>query len=119
MKLETTFYFYIFFIVFIKIIFVLSALGYVVLTHLPKSIGINMTITDAKLLYWKQRTEFIFIASMSILLIYHFRPGHQKPITSESSLLFFLFGWVLLITAKWGIFFKETKWFNVLSNSLQ
>ncbi len=112
MKFESTFDFLIFFIVIIKLVFLFSAVGHVVLTHLPKSMGINMGLTDAKLLYWKERTEFIFIASMSVLLIYHFRPGHLKPIPAESSLLFFLFGWILLITAKWDLFFIDAKWFS-------
>ena len=112
MKFESRVDFFIFFIVVIKIVFLFSAVGHVILTHLPKSMGINMDLTDAKLLYWKERTEFIFIASMSILLIYHFRPGHLKPIPPESALLFFLFGWILLITAKWDLFFTEAKWLS-------
>jgi hypothetical protein len=112
MKFESTFDFFIFFIVFIKLVFLFSAVGHVVLTHLPKSMSINMGLTDDKLIYWKERTEFIFIASMSILLIYHFRPGHLKPIPPESALLFFLFGWILLITAKWDLFFIDAKWFS-------
>jgi hypothetical protein len=90
------------------------------LTHLPKSIfGKDANVKDAKLVYWKERTEFIFIASMSLLLIYYFRPGHLKPITSESAMLFFLFGWILLITAKWDLFFKEAAWYKNISNALQ
>jgi len=117
MKFESSLDFFILFIVFIKLVFLLSAVGHVVLTHLPKSIKLN--IDDAKLVYWKERTEFIFVASMSILLIYHFRPGHNKPISSESALLFFLFGCISIVTAKWNIFFAEGKWYKTISASLQ
>ena len=117
MKFESTLDFFILFIVLIKLVFLLSAVGHVVLSHLPKSV--KLTIDDAKLLYWKERTEFIFVASMSILLIYHFRPGHNKPISSESALLFFLFGCISIITAKWNIFFTESKWYKTISASLQ
>lgn len=107
----------IYFIIFIKIIFSLSAVGHIVITHIP-----NNTLEekyDAKLVYWKERTEFIFIVSMAILLIYHFKPGKNKPIEKETALLFFLFGWITLITAKWNLFFTESPWFKIFSSSLQ
>jgi hypothetical protein len=45
-----------------------------------------------------------FIISMSILLIYHFNPRFSKtPINEETSLLFFLFGWIIILTAKWSL----------------
>ena len=117
MKFESSLDFFILFIVLIKLLFLLSAVGHVVLTHLPKTLKLD--IDDAKLLYWKERTEFIFVSSMSILLIYHFRPGHNKHISSESALLFFLFGCISIITAKWNIFFAEAKWYKTISASLQ
>ena len=73
--------------------------------------------TDVKLVYWKERTEFIFVICMSLLLIYYFRPGHMKPIDSETSLLFFLFGWILIITAKWSDFFTSAKWYSNISGA--
>lgn len=105
--------FFVFFIIVIKIIFVISALGHLILTHL--SIGQSL---DSRLVFWKERTEFIFIVSMSILLIYSFRVNHQQPITKETALLFYLFGWILLITAKWNIFIKEAPWYKVFSKEL-
>ena len=119
MKFDSTLNLFIVFIIFIKLVFVFSAVGHLALTHLPLSVTNKIGVSDAKLVYWKERTEFIFIASMSVLLIYHFRPGHLKPISSESSLLFFLFGCVLIITAKWDLFFKETLWYKTISQSLQ
>jgi hypothetical protein len=56
---------------------------------------------------------------MSILLIYHFIPGKNKVVTEESSLLFFLFGIVLLITAKWSLFITEAPWYKRIVQSLQ
>lgn len=119
MKFDSILDLFIAFIIFIKLVFVFSAIGHLVLTHLPVNITNKIGISDAKLVYWKERTEFIFIASMSVLLIYHFRPGHLKPISTESSLLFFLFGCVLIITAKWDLFFKETIWYKTISQALQ
>ena len=119
MKLESTLDFFILFIIFIKIVFLLSAVGNLFLTHMPASISKAIGIKDATLLYWKERTEFIFIVSMSVLLVYHFRPGHFIPISSETSLLFFLFGCILIITAKWDLFFKEAPWYKKISQALQ
>ena len=117
LNLDTTLDFFIVFIIFIKIVFILSALGHLVLSHSNTKTAKKL---DPKLVYWKERTEFIFIASMSILLIYHFNPrGPKKPISAETALIFFLFGWIMLITADWNIFFKEAPWFKQIVSYLQ
>ena len=77
----------------------------------------NKEDTDSKLVYWKERSEFVFVICMALLLIYYFRPGHMKPIERETSLMFFLFGWILIITAKWGDFFSSAKWYRNISSS--
>jgi hypothetical protein len=113
---------FVLFIIFIKIVFILTSIGHVILTHMTRKgsdSGSNdkkKQEKDIKLMYWKERTEFIFIASMAILLIYYFNPRNMKPLTKETSLLFYLFGWVLLITAKWGIFIKDAKWYSLVSS---
>ena len=104
----------VFFIIFIKIVFVISAAGYLILTHTNRG-----QVLDSKLLFWKERTEFNFIASMSLLLIYHFRPKHNKPVSEETGLLFFLFGCILLLTAKWDIFIHEAPWFKFITSQLK
>jgi len=117
LKFETRLDFFILFIILIKIVFILSAIGHVVLTHSSNS-SLQKKL-DPKFTFWKERTEFIFIASMSVLLIYHFKPGKNKPISPETSLLFFLFGWILLFTAKWKLFVTEAPWYTYITNSLK
>jgi len=126
MKIESPINIFILFIIFIKIVFILAAIGHVILTHLlhndnekddKNDKNNKKENVDAKLVYWKERTEFIFVISMALLLIYYFRPGHIKPIDSETSLLFFLFGWILIITAKWSDFFTSAKWYSYISSS--
>ena len=114
---------FILFIIFIKVVFILTSIGHVILTHMTRKGSDSNSNTDKKkqekdekLMYWKERTEFIFIASMAILLIYYFNPRSMKPLNKETSLLFYLFGWVLLITAKWGIFIKDAKWYSLVSS---
>jgi hypothetical protein len=116
LKLDTGLDFYVVFLIIIKCIFVAAALGHVVLAHT------NTTFDkyDTKLLYWKDRTEFIFIVSMSILLIYYFHPIIKSgPMSAETKLLFFLFGWILLVTAKWKIFVIEAPWFQKITNAFK
>ena len=116
---NTTLDYFLFFIVFIKIVFVFSAIGHIFLTYFDKNKKL-VKRADPKLLYWKERTEFVFIISMAILLIYHFHPLlDKKTISQESDLLFFLFGWILIITANWELFFTEANWYKELVRFLQ
>ena len=114
LKIDTKLDYYVVFLIFIKCIFTASALGHIVLSHTNS----YLSKYDQSFLYWKERTEFIFIVSMSILLIYYFYPaGNPAPMSGETKMLFFLFGWILLVTAKWKIFFTETPWFQRVVNA--
>lgn len=115
-KFEKEIDYLIFFIILVKIVFIISAIGHIYFSHSTIKQAKNI---DDKLIYFKERTEFVFIISMSILLIYHFNPRFsQKPINSETSLLFFLFGWILIITAKWGLFITEAPWYKEIVSNL-
>lgn len=97
---------YITFIFLIKIGFILMAILHIYL----KAKGKEQSDLDKKISYWKERFEFIFIATMALLLIYLFNPRKNRitMIDYETSLLLYLFGFVLIITAKWDLFFKES-----------
>ena len=115
-KFEKEIDYLIFFIILVKIVFIISAIGHKYFSHSTIKQAKNI---DDKLIYFKERTEFVFIISMSILLIYHFNPRFsKKPINSETSLLFFLFGWILIITAKWGLFITEAPWYKEIVSNL-
>ena len=107
---------YIFFIFAIKIGFILMAVTHIYL----KDKGEEKSDLAKEILYWKERFEFIFIIAMAILLIYLFNPrrGEMVMIDGETKMLLYLFGVVLLITAKWENFFYEAKWFQYLQKSL-
>ena len=85
-KFETWLDYFIFFIIFIKVIFVFSAIGHVVVSRSSSS---KTEKLESKLLYWKERTEFIFIVAMSILLIYHFTLGYQVNLSIKKLLYCF------------------------------
>jgi uncharacterized membrane protein len=80
---------------------------------------LTLQITDNKVEYWRSRTEFTFNILMAFLLIYTFYPKSNHLITKETKLLFYLFGFIILITAKWSDFIKTSKWFQYIQDTLQ
>ena len=109
LEFNTKLDYYVAFLIIIKSIFAVSALGHLLLSHTNS----QLSKYDQSFIYWKERTEFIFIISMSILLIYYFCPfGSPAPMSIETKLLFFLFGCILIVTANWKLFVTETPWFQ-------
>jgi hypothetical protein len=107
---------YIYLIFAVKIGFVIMTIYHILL----KVKGKSDSDLDKKIIYWKERFEFIFILLMSILLVYLFNPRKDRAtmIDGETKILLYLFGFVLLITAKWGDFFHEAKWFKYIQESI-
>ena len=113
---------YIFFVFFIKIIFVILAIMNIYLEkQIPveekeknKSDKIKKQVkTQQNIEYWKTHIELLFKFLMSILLIYIFNPRQNRIhlINYEAKLLFFLFGIILVVTADWKQIFNESKTF--------
>ena len=105
---------YVTFILLIKIGFVLMAVAHIYL----KAKGKEKSDLDKKILFWKERFEFIFIALMSFLLVYVFNPRYDNInlLDKETKILLYLFGFILLITAKWDLFIKESPFFKKFQN---
>lgn len=93
---------YIFFIVLIKIIFICLSIYSIIL----RKKGEEKTNKYSKIIFWKDRIEFIFIIAMALLLIYLFNSYNKntKCVDYETRILLFLFGIILIITAKWNYF---------------
>ena len=89
---------YITFIFMIKIGFILLAVSHLYL----KAKGREHSELDKEILYWKERVEFIFVIGMALLLIYLFNPMKNRTnmIDHETIILLYLFGFLLIITAK-------------------
>jgi hypothetical protein len=101
---------YVIFTFFFKILFVILA----VLHLYFKVKGKADSETDKKIVFWKERIEFVFIFLMSFMLMYLFYPRSTKPIILdfETKVLLFVFGIITLIGAKWDIFIKESPVFK-------
>ena len=89
-----------------KVIFIILATmhAYLKMTHKGTS------DLDMEVVFWKERVEFIFVFLMACLLIYLFFPSTSKTVEIGGATreLLYLFGIVVLVTAKWGEFFKES-----------
>ena len=103
---------YITFIIFIKVGFVILAISHLYLKIKHK----DGSKTDKTIVFWKERLEFIFIILMAGLLIYLFNPRNDRSILIdyETKILLYLFGFILLITADWKVFFHESPTFKKL-----
>ena len=60
---------------------------------------------------WRKQIEFIFIFSMSLLLIYLFNPRINRlyMVDTETRLLLYLFGFILIISADLEKFLNDSK----------
>ena len=87
------------------------------ITHIYLKI-MHKDATDAKVMFWRDRVEFLFVSLMSFLLLYLFYPraNNEIYIDFETKLLLFIFGIILLTNAKWDIFFKESPIFKKIQN---
>ena len=94
----------IYFTFFIKIIFIGSAISIKYLEHKNKNANIQ------NLVFWKERSEFIFKACLSLILILLFNPRRKTPliINTETKLLLYLYGFIVILQANWGQFIKES-----------
>lgn len=110
----------IYILIVVKVIFLFSILSKVYIVKILKDDELIKKYYK-KLEKIKERTEFIFIFLTSIMMIAIFYPrqNNLKYIDSHVKLLFYLFGWILIITAKWNLFFKESPLFKNISNSLE
>ena len=110
MKSEQFVKWFVMFIILVKVVYSIAYYGNLVVSNISDTFSHEY---DEIILYWKHVSEFIFILSMSILLIYHFFPDRvsfiQKPILvdKETRLLFVLYGTILIFTADWTVLFDE------------
>ena len=98
---------YIIFIIFIKMVFGISTLAHFYLTSISKTLKPEL---DETFVFWRERAEFIFICSVAIVLIIVFNPFFRPPVelSFEMKMIFFILGMILITSADWGLFVKNT-----------
>ena len=104
------------FLIFIKIVFIINVIIYIFIKHFT-----NLYHYEKIIKYIISHINLIFSISISILLIFIFRPRHNNIIyiTTEMSILFYIFGLLLFITSNWELYFKEPLWFKELTEILK
>ena len=108
--------YYIAFIFIIKILYASCASVAFYLSYTKKDNGVFYD----EITYWRDRFEFIFVACMSTLILFFFYPNNTKPLDFdfETRLLFYVYGWIVLMKANWKLFFGDSLFLNALQNSL-
>jgi hypothetical protein len=104
---HTAFNSFIFFIVVIKILFVFFAF----LHFIDVFESLTGTDFDEKILFWKERSDFIFTMAMSLVLIILFykRSNTNVYISKEVQFLLLTNGIISILTADWTIFVKQSE----------
>jgi predicted cation transporter len=120
MNFENLLVLLIYIIIGIKILFLFSTLSNLFLTKIIKNDDLISKYSE-KLKKIKEQTEFVFIFLTSILMIAIFYPrqNNMKYINEHVKLLFYLFGWILIITANWNLFFHESIFLKKITDSLK
>jgi hypothetical protein len=74
----------------------------------PKNTGLIRAYENN--MYFRERFELLFKFLMSLLLIYLFFPRRKIPIPldSETRILLYLFGWIIILSAKWSTIIEES-----------
>ena len=124
MKTEEIVKWFVLFIIVVKFAYSATYYGHLILTSISDEFAEHFKQYEDRVLHWKHVTEFIFVICMSVLLIYHFYPSHgtiQQPIMvdKETRVLFLLYGFILILTAKWTIFFDEKTLFIKFINKFK
>jgi hypothetical protein len=104
----------VYFVIVIKVFFYSSAIGTVVCEHYKPESEITQKFYRF-FSYWREKTEIIYFISMALLLIIIFNPSHnhKKYINQEIGILFWLFGFIIIVTSNWSGVAKDiVKWYK-------
>ena len=111
--------FIIYIIIFIKIVFLISSIGHLLLSH-KRNPTQKSTEFDQKFLGLKSTFEFYFTILMSGLLIFIFTPWYDNMIyiNSEIKFLFYIYGFLLILSADWDIYLPQTRLGEIISSTI-
>lgn len=106
LQLNTIFYYFVYFIILVKCLFLFFAVWNF---YLKKRTGCGSgsgseTKLEKRVLYCKNLTENLFMVLVSILLIYLFNPYHENKYLLDDKYvkaLLFIYGILMLVTFDW------------------
>jgi len=114
-RLGRTYDNYVLFIIFIKILFIIFATVTFLLRLKIKFSNNNNKIVRIynNLSVCKEVLELLFIVSTALICIIVFYPFYKEVVIIDKSTrtLLFLYGFIILITAKWSILTELPQWF--------
>jgi len=118
-ELDNIIEFIIYIIIIIKILFLITSIGHLILSHTRKQTRKTIEF-DKKFLKWKEIFEFVFIVMMSCLLIFIFTPwiNNEHYMTPTMKFLFYLFGFILILSADWALVLPSTTLSSIIKRSL-
>jgi hypothetical protein len=93
----------------VKIGFIFTALLY----NYTKHHDPRDTKKQAKLFILKEQIDFVYVFMMSILLLINFNPWTPIYIDMETKALFFIYGIITIITAKYSTFRDQSIIYNM------
>jgi len=101
---STPYFLFLCLIVVVKVCFFTVAILYRVIQHKdPTDVQKQNTIETLK-----EQLEFVYIILMSILLLINFNPWTQVSIDTETRVLLFLYGIIVLFTSKYSTFAQQS-----------
>jgi hypothetical protein len=101
---STPYFLFLCLIVVVKVSFFAVAILYRVIQHKdPTDVQKQNTIETLK-----EQLEFVYIILMSILLLINFNPWTQVSIDTETRVLLFLYGIIVLFTSKYSTFAQQS-----------
>ena len=112
MKFNNWYDYFIVFILITKLIY-----GILVAIHIYLKIkGRGDDEYDSKIVSYKDQLEIVFIISISILLLYLFYPKYVNPpeIDTQTRLLLFLYGIIILFTLDWTKFIDKSSFIKFI-----
>jgi hypothetical protein len=97
---------FIYFIIAVKVVYLILEL----INFCLKLKGRKNTTKYNQIKYWKEKIAFFFKILMSIFLIYVFYPKVKRSdnLDKESKILLYLFGIILIISADWNGFIRDS-----------
>ena len=111
--------FIIYIIIIIKILFLITTIGHIILSHTRKQTPKTKEF-DEMFSVWREKFEFVFIVMMSCLLIFIFTPWRDNAhyMTPTMKFLFYVFGFILILSADWNLVLPSTSLDSIIQQSL-